>query len=139
MSKSVIVIKKSEKLSSRGIFIPLSLVQAVGSDRAFVLQQIWFFTDPGGRPNENNLIDGYYWVHKTIKQWREDELPWMSRSTIQRCLADLKDWGLIVATNKFNLTRWDKTIWYRVDHEALDRFKTPPKRKKKKSLALTSK
>jgi len=50
-------------------------------------------------------------------EWQK-QLPFWSESTIKRIISKLRKSGLIV-TGNYNKAAMDKTLWYRIDHEAL--------------------
>ena len=83
-------------------------------DLAITLQQVEYWMD-----KTDNVRYGHQWVYNSIPQWAE-QFPW-SESTTKRHFRKLRDMGLLI-TGRFGKTATDRTLWYRIDHEALDRL-----------------
>ena len=89
-----------------------TLANAIGLNEAIILQQIHFLS-PYGKSKA-----GQKWVVKTIQEWG-DIFPFWSIPTIRRALANLRTSGLVEATGEHNKANYDKTLWYRVNYDAL--------------------
>ncbi len=91
-----------------------SLAASIGLNEAIVLQQIHFligFPDAG-------IADGMRWITKSLEAW-VNEFPWWSVRTVKQVFSNLKKRGLII-TGKYNANKWDHTLWYRIDYDALE-------------------
>lgn len=101
--------------------IPLELGSALGNfDEAVFIQFIhrWCLN---AKKNERsyNFKEGYYWTYMTYKEM-EEQLPMFSESKIKRMIKSLKDKDYIVV-DKFNKKKYDRTNWYRVNYDVLQR------------------
>lgn len=92
-----------------------SLAVALGLNEAILLQRInlWLNCKP-------HNADGRSWIYNSYKSWQE-QLPFFSESTIKRALKNLADKGIIIKGN-FNKFKMDRTIWYSIDYEKLDKL-----------------
>jgi hypothetical protein len=90
-----------------------SLATAIGLNESIILQQVQYWIT-GSKVHER---DGHLWIYNSIPQWKEN-FPWWSESTIKRALNNLRESGLLIVAN-FNAAAFDKTLWYRIDYEAL--------------------
>ena len=89
-----------------------------GLNEAIILQKIHYWTKLNAKDNRN-LRNGYYWVYVTLDDL-SGQLPFFSKSTIQRTLKNLKDEGVLIVSN-YNQRKYDKTVWYRIDYEKLEK------------------
>lgn len=82
--------------------------------------------------DEKHFRDGRYWVWKTYDEWAE-ELPFWSASTIRTIIRSLKNRGLVIVGD-YNKMSIDKTSWYSIDYNAIDRLcsNAVPEKKNKK-------
>ena len=85
------------------------------SDKAIMLQQIHYWLQ-----RSTNIVDGHRWVFNTVKGWHE-QFPWLAEKTVQRYLKDLCNKGLLITAN-YNKANFDRTKWYRIDYDALDKL-----------------
>lgn len=85
------------------------------SDKAIMLQQIHYWLQ-----RSTNIVDGHRWVFNTVKGWHE-QFPWLAEKTVQRYLKDLCNKGLLITAN-YNKVNFDRTKWYRIDYDALDKL-----------------
>lgn len=96
------------------LVIDRELAVAIGLNEAMILQQIHYWI----RKSEHN-IDGKTWIYNSISQWRE-QFPFWSESTINRTIKNLIEQGLLFIGN-YNRDRRDRTRWYSINYESLDR------------------
>lgn len=93
-----------------------SLAKELGSsDKALILQQLHYWLN-----RSNNLHDGYRWVYNSIKDWHK-QFSWIKERTLQNYFADLEKGGYIISGN-FNKAKFDKTKWYRIDYDRLEKI-----------------
>ena len=103
--------------------IPFSpeLASVIGLNECIFLTQLQYWISIKGESEDRSTIhDGRVWVYNTAKQWAE-QFPFMSTKTFRRTVAKLKDMG-IVLTGRFNKKGYDKTLWYTIDYEALNKY-----------------
>lgn len=70
--------------------------------------------------DDKHYRDGRYWIWKTYDEWVE-ELPFWSKTTIRTIIKSLKNRKLIIV-GQYNKMLVDKTSWYTIDYNALDRL-----------------
>lgn len=95
-----------------------SLAAAIGLHEAIILQQVHYWTQ-NSEKNGRNFVDGRYWVYRTYADWRKD-FPFWSDSTIRGIVKRLESVGLLLSGN-YNKMPMDKTKWYAIDYDKLDR------------------
>ncbi|MEM7537436.1 MAG: hypothetical protein AAF639_35025 [Chloroflexota bacterium] len=96
-------------------FLP-SLAAEIGVNQAIFLQQLHFRLI-----NSKNLIGGKKWWYNTIEDW-VDEFQYMSNRTIQRVVMDLRDKSLIETTAEYNKHNTNRTLWYTINYNELDKI-----------------
>ena len=96
-----------------------SLARAVGLNEAVFLQQLhyWLLATP-------HLKDSEPWVYNTYEEWHR-QLDFWSVATIRRIVGSLEERGLVKSTDRFNASKVDRTKWYTIDYDALDRLLKP--------------
>lgn len=90
------------------------IAEILGINEAIFLNQLHYWLQ-----RSNNQRDGYTWVYRTVEQW-ELEFPFWSISTIKRIKKSLEESGIIIVSN-FNKMKMDRTLWYRIDYEKIDK------------------
>ncbi|MBE9039952.1 hypothetical protein IQ235_03985 [Oscillatoriales cyanobacterium LEGE 11467] len=99
------------------------VAKRLGIDQAHILSQIhyWMTNPRAGYIKED--WDGQIrkWVWFTYEMLAT-QLPWMSAQKIGRHVRDLEDLSLMLSTNKFNTTRYNRTKWYSPDYIAIDDY-----------------
>lgn len=104
-------------LNERPLIVLPSLAESLGSvDKAIILQQLNYWVK-----KSKNYHDGRPWVYNSMDSWAK-QFPWIkSKTTIKKHFKDLKKLGLVL-TGNFNQYSFDRTTWYTIDYEALDKF-----------------
>lgn len=98
------------------LLIQPTLATKIGLNEAIVVQQLNYWIE---NP-ECGITDGdRRWIYNTYAQWATN-FPFWSDKTIRRILIDLQEQGIIMATDRFNKDRSDRTKWYSIDYDALD-------------------
>lgn len=92
-----------------------SLAVAIGLSEALIVQQVHYWL--GRSTNER---DGRLWVYRTYPEWKQ-EFPFWSEDTIGRIFRKLEEIGVLLATDKFNQMATDRTKWYSINYEELNR------------------
>lgn len=91
-----------------------SLAKEIGLNEAIMLQQIHYWLLKSG-----NEFEGSKWFYKTLEEW-QTEFPFWSAMTIRRTLGSLEKQKIIKIGN-FNKKKFDKTKWYTIDYERVNR------------------
>lgn len=107
-----------------------TLAVYIGLNEAIILQQIHYWLRS---PKVGETANGYRWVRNTVKQWQSDNFPFWDEQAIKRGIANLENDGLILSTRKLNKRNYDRTKWYTIDYEALNRLTGPVARLIEKS------
>lgn len=90
------------------------------SDQAIMVDLLLNWQQEKARINDPEAFhEGTWWVYMPIRAWQE-QLSWISERTIQRYLKELNELGLI-RIGDFNRYRYDRTRWYAVDEQALEK------------------
>jgi len=119
------------------------LAVTIGLNEAIVLQQIHYWLQHYRRTENEcekdegrrHFKDGRWWVYNSVDEW-SDQFPFWSSDTVKRTLASLRTrhnptgdessfmarGPLLIATPEHNESKFDKTLWYTIDYEELDRL-----------------
>jgi len=97
-----------------------TFAKKIGLKNAIFVQQVYFLTQT---KHQNNDIytykDNHMWVFNNIDEWHENYFPFFSKRTLKRVIKKCEDEGYIISTNKYNKSEYDKTKWYRINHEKI--------------------
>ena len=108
------------------------LAVAIGLNEAIVLQQVQYWVSKFEETNDRkHYHDGYWWVWNSAAGWRTN-FPFWSERTIERTIKVLREpvadsekvvgrEPLLIVGN-YNSKGYDRTLWYRIDYLAYDRF-----------------
>jgi hypothetical protein len=123
------------------IILP-KLAVAIGLNEAIVLQQIHYWlvhferaAETEDRIETDHLRDGRWWVYNTVAEWRR-QFPFWSYNTVKRALESLRKnyepkseqdtkaarGPLLIATSRYNRAQFDKTLWYTIDYDEIERL-----------------
>ena len=91
-----------------------SLAKEIGLNEAIVLQQMHYWLLKSA-----NEFAGVKWFYKTLEEW-QTEFPFWSAMTIRRTLGSLEKQKIIKIGN-FNKKKFDKTKWYTIDYQRVNR------------------
>lgn len=100
------------------VFQPSLAVLLGGVNKAIVVQQLHYWLR-----QSQHWHEGRPWVWNTYKDWHE-QFPFIGVRTFERILPEMVREGLIVTAN-FNKAGFDKTKWYTLNYDALDRLRIP--------------
>lgn len=100
------------------LIIDPKLAVIIGVNEAIFLQQIHYWLEIN-KKTKRNFEEGRYWTYNTIENWKVENFPFWSVSTIKRTVANLKKIGVIITSN-FNKSNIDKTLWYTIDYDVLN-------------------
>ncbi|WP_246011990.1 conserved phage C-terminal domain-containing protein, partial [Lactobacillus xujianguonis] len=96
-----------------------SLAVALGNiNEAIILQQIQYWLK---NPKSGRLDDqGHKYIRDTVSEWNA-QFPWLTERAIKTRLKSLKDKGIILTAN-LNKSKYDRTNWYSIDYDALNKL-----------------
>jgi hypothetical protein len=107
----------------------------IGLNEAIVLQQVHYWLENKRNSvkekdyeKERTYKNGRFWTYDSYKEWQK-QFPFWSVSTIERIFIKLENSGILISDN-FNEWSADRTKWYTIDYDALDKY-IKPKRKSK--------
>lgn len=87
------------------------------AEEAIILQQIHYWLKRTGKMQK----DGHKWFYNSMANWMK-QFPWIrTRKRLTRYFDDLEERGLIV-TGNFSTSMLNRTKWYRIDYDALNRL-----------------
>lgn len=102
------------------LLIRKELVRVLGDlNEAVILNQINYWIEINKKV-EKNLHDNRYWVFNTYQMWKETDFDFWSTDTIRRTLTRLENKGIVLTAN-YNKMKIDKTKWYTIDYDALQK------------------
>lgn len=96
------------------------LAAVIGLNEAIVLQQIHYWCQLNARAGRN-FRDGYYWVYNSVPSWCMQFPWWKSEGPVKTALRNLENRGLLI-TGNYNRLKIDRTKWYRVNYEEVEKF-----------------
>lgn len=103
--------------SKHPIVVDMELASEIGLNESIVAQQLNYWINT----KSAKLINGKKWVYNTYQNWQRDSFPFWSEATIRRSFTKLEEMG-IVETGNFNKAGFDKTKWYTINTEKLDKL-----------------
>ena len=106
----------------RFLFNESLAVALESADKALVVQQIHYWcqiNEENGRW-ETHFHDGHWWTYNSMEEWA-DTFEWIKKRTLRRYLTSLRD-SAVLGTGNFSKDGFDKRLWYRVDHENLQKM-----------------
>jgi hypothetical protein len=111
-------------LDSQPLLVIPELATLIGLSGSIVLQQVHYWVEIN-RKAKRNFKEGHFWTFNSYETWQA-QFPFWSLKTVKRVFTRLEAAGLLVSDN-FNRIKFDRTKWYRIDHEALERCIEKPK------------
>ena len=123
-----------EKLfNDNPLAIDKELAVIIGLNEALILQQVHYWLKINEK-NKRNCYRGKYWTYNTINEWQE-KFPFWSTSTVKRVFKNLRDMDLIIVDN-FNVYQLDRTLWYTINYEELERLIENHNKAKEEALVI---
>lgn len=101
---------------SHPIVVDRELAAVFGLNESILLQQLNYWLNSKAA----KTVNGRKWIYNSYKQWQEDNFPFWSLATVRRAIENCEKKGLII-TGNFNKAGFDKTKWYSIDYDAVDR------------------
>lgn len=108
---------KNLLLDEAPLVIQPKLCCIVGLNEAIFLQQLHYWLTKSSHQHDNRK-----WVFNTYEQWLKNNFPFWSRNTLRRTITSLEEAGLVISTDKFNKITIDKTKWYTIDYDNLEKI-----------------
>ena len=103
------------------VLASIDLACVVGDlEEAVALNQVSYWIEKYKETN-HNFKDGKYWVYNSYQKWHDDNFPFWHTSKIQRIFKSLEKKGLLISAN-YNNAGFDKTKWYSIDYEKLQKM-----------------
>lgn len=103
------------------LLIRKELVRVLGDlNEAVILNQLHYWIEINKKA-EKNFYDDRHWVFNTYQTWKETDFDFWSTDTIRRTLTRLENKGIILTAN-YNKLKIDKTKWYTIDYEKLQKM-----------------
>jgi hypothetical protein len=96
-----------------------SLAVELGLNEAIILHQLNYWLQ-----RSKNIVNGRRWAYNTLEEWAE-QFPFLSPKTVQRTLSSLRAKGIIDVDNSLNKTAFDRTNWYTINYEAVNKVPMP--------------
>ena len=98
------------------------LAKHLGFNEAILLEQVRLCTEMNRDNGKEYVHEGRVWMYRTIADWHK-VLKWLSPKTITRAFESLEAKGIILR-KQLASDAYDRTMWYTIDHEALDAYMT---------------
>lgn len=102
-------------MDKKCVVIDVNLAVVLGVSESIILQQMSYWLE-----KSTHIIEGTPWIFNSYANWQK-QLPFFCESTIRRLIKKLEDMGIILSAN-FNKCKMDKTKWYSIDYDALNRL-----------------
>lgn len=104
------------------IHVRKGLARAFGLEKGAILTQLEGWINAVRRSNEEyHFRDGRWWVWNTLEQWHE-KMDYCSDRTMRRHIDWFKEQGIIIVRNDLNALKYDRTYWYTIDYDTLERI-----------------
>ncbi|MBE6066884.1 MAG: DnaD domain protein [Clostridium lundense] len=97
------------------LLINPELAKIIGLSESIILCQMNYWIK-----RSNHVIGGRKWIYNTYAKW-QDQFCFFCKSTIIKHIKKLEGLGIIVSGN-FNKLKIDRTKWYTIDYEGLDKI-----------------
>lgn len=103
------------------LLIRKELVRVLGDlNEAVILNQLNYWIEINKKADKN-LHDGKYWIFNTYQTWKDTDFDFWSTDTIRRTLTRLENKGIVLTAN-YNKLKIDKTKWYTIDYDKLQKL-----------------
>jgi putative conjugative transposon protein len=106
-----------------------------GGDRAAtVLQQVHYWVENNKKNKKYEAyVDGYWWTYQSIQEWYENDFNHWTYSLVKSSFKRLREVGLLIAL-QLSKDKTDKTNWYRINYEKLEKLYKDFKKEKEDHL-----
>ncbi|WP_097027117.1 DnaD domain-containing protein [Clostridium peptidivorans] len=102
-------------INDKPVVINTKLAVVLGLSESIVLQQMNYWIE-----KSKHIIEGKRWIYNTYSSWQE-QLPFFCESTIRRIIKKLESMEVVLSGN-FNKSKMDKTKWYSINYDTLDKL-----------------
>ncbi|MBE6067107.1 MAG: DnaD domain protein [Clostridium lundense] len=102
-------------MDKKCVVIDVNLAVVLGVSESIIVQQMSYWLE-----KSTHIIEGRPWIFNSYANWQK-QLPFFCESTIRRLIKKLEDMGIILSAN-FNKCKMDKTKWYSIDYDALNKL-----------------
>lgn len=96
------------------IFNP-RLAELLGLNESIILNHIHYWLE-----RNSNIVEGKKRVYNSYEQWNK-QIGFLSTSTIKKAIKKLEAMGIVLSGN-FNKCKMDKTKWYTIAYDNLEKF-----------------
>lgn len=101
------------------IIISKTLANVLNDEhKSMLLNFIYYFTKDF---DQKKYKEGYSWCYFSISELQEKFFQHLSTTTLYRILKGLEEDNLII-TGRYNRLKYDRTKWYRINFEELDKI-----------------
>ena len=107
-------------LDEHPMILDRKLAKIIGLNESIVLQYIHYWLVKN-EENKINYKNGRYWTFNSIEKWHKESFFFWSKSTLVRIFASLEKSGILLVGN-YNKSYFDKTKWYSIDYEKLEKI-----------------
>lgn len=106
---------------AKPVVVDADVAAKLGLTEAIIVSNIHYWClEHEANDNKRNFQEGFYWNYIAFEDWKSKSLPFFSLSTIKRTVKRLTDAGIII-TGNYNKLILDKTTWYRIDYDVLEK------------------
>lgn len=101
--------------------IDLSVAAITDTESAMIVGWIHSWIQAKEEKEEKYYFhENRYWVYNSNSDW-ERTFPFMQERTIRRKIQKLRNMGILI-TGNFNKKSYDRTLWYTIDYDVLDKL-----------------
>ena len=106
-------------LDEKPLLVLPQLAVKIGLNEAITLQQLHFhIVNAKKKSHIDHFHEDRWWVYNSYEEWRENDFPFWSVSTIKRIFLKLETLGLALS-NQLSKNKSDRKKWYSIDYEKL--------------------
>jgi hypothetical protein len=106
-------IMRNEKITTHAFNIEEAV--KYGVEKAILLYNIRFWLEKN-KANMSNARDGFYWTYNSSAAFSR-LFPYLPEQSIRRWMTELEKKGVLLSSQKYNRTAFDKTKWYTIPSE----------------------
>lgn len=106
---------KEKSLNKNCIVVDVGLAMILGLSETIIVEQMNYWLE-----RSTHIIEGRPWIYNTYAAW-QTQLPFFCERTIRRIINKLEIMGIILSGN-FNKSKMDKTKWYSLNYDILDKL-----------------
>ena len=111
------------------------ILKSNGADRAAtVLQQVHYWVENNKKNKKYKAyVNGYWWTYQSIKEWHENDFSYLTHAKVRSLFKSLRDEGVLIGV-PLSKDKSDRTIWYRINYEKLEKLYEDFKKEKEDHL-----